>query len=118
MKKYLFILRHAPYHGLHAQEMLDVILITAAFEQHVALLVLDDAVFQLKKSQQTQKKLYKNIGAVFKALEIYDINDIYVETESLVERGLSSNDLLLPIQPCSRSAITHLIRQYDLVFSA
>ncbi|MCK4494301.1 MAG: sulfurtransferase complex subunit TusC [Methylococcales bacterium] len=118
MKKYLFVLRHAPYHGLHAQEMLDVVLTVAAFEQPVALLVLDDAVFQLKQTQQTQKKTYKNLGAVFKALEIYDINDIYVETESLVERGLSANDLLLPIQSCSRSAIAHLIRQYDLIFSA
>ncbi|MCK5871436.1 MAG: sulfurtransferase complex subunit TusC [Methylococcales bacterium] len=118
MKKYLFVLRHAPYHGLHAQEMLDVILTVAAFEQHVALLILDDAVFQLKQSQQTQKKAYKNLGAVFKALEIYDVNDIYVETESLVERGLSANDLLLPTQGCSRHNIPNLMQQYDLIFSA
>jgi tRNA 2-thiouridine synthesizing protein C len=118
MKKYLFILRQAPYHGLHAQEMLDVILTTAAFEQEVALLILDDAIFQLKHSQIAPKKTYKEIGCLFKALKIYDIKTVYVETESLIERGLTRDSLLIPVQTCSRAALSTLMQSYEVVFSA
>ena len=118
MKKYLFILRSAPHHGCHAQEMLDIILTTAAFDQPVSLLLLDEAVFQLKKNQQAAKQGYKETGAIFKALEIYDVNEIYVETESLKEYGLSSADLLLPVIERPRKDIATLMKNYDLVFSA
>ena len=97
MKKYLFVLRDAPHNGSHVQEMLDVILITAAFDQSVSLLLLDDAVFQLKNNQQAEKYTYKDTAAIFKALEIYDVHDIYTEIESLQERGLKPVDLLLPV---------------------
>jgi len=117
MKKYLFILRSAPHNGCHAQEMLDIILTTAAFDQHVSLLLLDDAVFQLKKNQQATKQGYKDTAAIFKALEIYDVEDIYVETESLQKYGLKSVDLLLPITELSRKKIIALMKSYDLVFS-
>ncbi len=117
MKKYLFILRSAPHNGCHAQEMLDIILTTAAFDQHVSLLLLDDAIFQLKKNQQATKQGYKDTAAIFKALEIYDVNNIYVETESLQEYGLKSADLLLPVTELSRKKIIALMKSYDLVFS-
>ena len=117
MKKYLFILRSAPHNGSHAQEMLDIILTTAAFDQQVSLLLLDHAVFQLKRNQQATKQGYKETAAIFKALEIYDVNDIYVETESLQEYGLNSTDLLLPVIECPRQEIAVLMKSYDLVFS-
>ncbi len=117
MKKYLFILRNAPHNGCHAQEMLDIILTTAAFDQPVSLLLLDEAVFQLKKNQQATAQGYKETAAIFKALEIYDVNEIYVETESLQEYGLSSSDLLLPVTACFRKEIATLMKNYDLVFS-
>ena len=117
MKKYLFILRFAPHNGCHAQEMLDIILTTAAFDQPVSLLLLDDAVFQLKKNQQATKQGYKETMAIFKALEIYDVNEIYAETESLQEHGLSSSDLLLPVTEFPRKEIAALMKSYDLVFS-
>jgi len=117
MKKYLFILRSAPHNGCHAQEMLDIILTTAAFDQHVSLLLLDEAVFQLKKNQQATKQNYKDTAAIFKALEIYDVKDIYVERESLHAYGLSSADLLLPVTELSRKKVIALMKSYDLVFS-
>ena len=118
MKKYLFVVRHPPYHGLHAQEMMDVILTTAAFEQQVDLLVIDDAVFQLKKHQEAPKKTHKEIGCIFKALEIYDIKTVYVETESLNARGLTTDQLIIPVQPCACRDISRLMQHYDCLFSA
>ena len=51
MKTFLFVLRKPSYSGLYVQEMLDIILTTAAFEQNVTILLLDDAVFHLKNHQ-------------------------------------------------------------------
>lgn len=117
MKRYLFVLRSAPHSGSSVQEMLDIILTTAAFDQPVSLLLLDAAVFTLKNNQQPEKYQAKDTAAIFKALEIYDVNDIYVETESLQERGLKFTNLILPVQEIQRKNIADLMKQYDTVFS-
>lgn len=117
MKRYLFVLRSAPHGSSSVQDMLDIILTTAAFEQQVALLLLDDAVFALKNNQQPEKQLAKDTAAIFKALEIYDVNLIYVETESLQERGLKVTDLDLSVLEISRQTVADLIKQHDIVFA-
>ncbi|MEI6146239.1 MAG: sulfurtransferase complex subunit TusC [Methylococcales bacterium] len=116
-KRYLFILRKAAHSGTYAQEMLDIILTSAAFDQHVSLLLLDDSVFQLKKHQSPEKYGMKDIAAIFHALELYDINDIYSEYESLYERGLSVDDLCLPVQTILRKDIAEHMHQFDVIFS-
>lgn len=118
MKNFLFILRSAPYANNATQEQLDVILTTAAFEQRVALLFLDNGVFQLKKNQNTQTQGLKNTGLIFKALEVYDVTELYVENESLQNRGLSQLDLSLPSKIVCRKDINGLIKKFEVVFSA
>ena len=115
MKRFLFCLRKPPHSGAYVQEMLDTILITAAFDQAVALLLLDDAVFQLKTHQQPPADM-KDTAAIFKALELYDVTTIYVEQESLQERGLLAADLFLPVQVCARKDIAALMQQFDVLF--
>lgn len=115
MKKILFVMRTAPHKGINIQEKLDVILITAAFDQQLALLFLDDGVFQLKKGQQPEKQALKDTASVFNALEIYDVSDIYSEVESLQERGLKPSDLSLPVKEFYRKDINQLMQQYDVV---
>ena len=118
MKKYLFVLRRPPHSGSHVQEMLDIVLSTAAFDQQVALLFVDDGVFQLKNQQQTQQYHMKDTAAIFAALEIYDIHQVYVELESLQERGLKPVDLLLPVQELYRKEIAALLHGFDIVIGA
>lgn len=117
MKSYLFVLRSAPHSGCALQEILDIILITAAFDQKVALLLLDDAVFALKGHQQPEKQAIKDTAAIFKALEMYDVEDIFLEAQSLQERGLTVVDLSLPVHEIQRENIAAVMQQYDIVFS-
>lgn len=114
MQRFLFVMRDAPHQGVILQEKLDFILITAAFDQVVSLLFLDDGVFQLKKQQQPESLGLKNITTIFDAMGIYGINDVYVEHESLVERGLQEADLSLPVKVVVRKEIAQLSRQFDL----
>ncbi len=92
-KKFLYINRKAPYGTIYAWESLEVVLIGAAFEQDVSLAFLDDGVFQLTKGQDTTGIGMKNFSPTYAALGDYEVTKIYVEKESLEERGLTQEDL-------------------------
>ena len=93
-KKFMYINRKAPYGTIYAWESLEVVLIGAAFEQDVSLAFLDDGVFQLTKGQDTKGIGMKNFSPTYAALGDYEVTKIYVEKESLEERGLTIDDLL------------------------
>lgn len=117
MKKILFVLRKPPYSGTYAQEMLDIIMTTAAFDQEVSLLLLDNAVFQIKKQQNPENAGLKDTAAIFKALPLYNINTIYAETESLQERGLTTDSLSEAVIEIPRNKVGKFFKHFDLVLS-
>ena len=117
MKSYLFVLRKPAHSGSYVQELLDIIMTTAAFDQHVTMLLLDDAVFHLKIGQSPQKVAMKDTAAIYKALELYDVTEIYTEEDSLIERGLLLSDLCLPIKSINRTRIASFMKRFDVVFS-
>ena len=92
-KKFMYVNRKAPYGTIYAWEALEVVLIGAAFEQDVSLAFVDDGVYQLTKGQDTAGIGMKNFSPTYSALGDYDVNKIYVEKESLEERGLTLDDL-------------------------
>ena len=94
VKKFMFVNRKAPYGTIYALESLEVVLIAAAFDQDVSLAFLDDGVYQLTKGQDTKMIGHKNFSATYNALGDYDINQIFVEKESLEERGMTEDDLM------------------------
>lgn len=93
IKKFLYVNRRAPYGTIYALEALEVVLIGAAFDQDVSLAFLDDGVFQLVKGQDTKAVGVKNFSPTFRALGDYDVTKLFVEQESLNERGLTADDL-------------------------
>ncbi|MDH5570961.1 MAG: sulfurtransferase complex subunit TusC [Gammaproteobacteria bacterium] len=93
-KRFLFVNRKAPYGTIYAWESLEVVLISAAFEQDVSMVFVDDGVYQLAKGQDTSQLGIKNFSPTYKALGDYDVNKIYIEKESLDARGLTLADLL------------------------
>jgi len=94
VKKFLYINRKAPYGTIYALESLEVVLIGAAFEQDVSLAFLDDGVFQLVKGQNTAGIGVKNFSPTYRALGDFEVTKLYVEKESLAERGLTQDDLM------------------------
>jgi tRNA 2-thiouridine synthesizing protein C len=93
VKKFLYVNRKAPYGTIYALEALEVVLIGAAFDQDVSLAFLDDGVFQLTKGQKTDGIGVKNFSPTFRALGDYEVTKLFVEQESLDERGLTVDDL-------------------------
>lgn len=93
IKKFLYVNRKAPYGTIYALEALEVVLIGAAFDQDVTLAFIDDGVFQLVKGQNTDGIGIKNFSPTFRALGDYEVTKLFVEQESLDERGLTADDL-------------------------
>lgn len=117
VKKFMFVNRKAPHGTIYALESLEVVLITAAFDQDVSLAFLDDGVYQLKKDQQTKGIETKNFSAAYRALEGYDIEKLYVERESLEARGIGEEDLLVDVTVLGRSEMGELMDQQDVILS-
>jgi len=117
MKKILFVLRKPPHSGAYTQEMLDIIMTAAAFDQEVSVLLLDNAVFHSKDQQQPEAFGLKNTLAIFKALPLYEIPTIFVETESIQERGLSVDDLDAVVQEILRKNVGEFFNQFGLILS-
>jgi len=94
VKKFMYVNRHAPHGTIYALEGLEVVLIGAAFDQDVSMAFIGDGVFQLKKGQDTTDSDIKNFSPTYRALGDYDVTQLYVERESLEERGLAIGDLM------------------------
>jgi len=115
MKTYLFVMRRLPHLTSHVQETLDQMLTTAAFDQSVSVLFVDDGVFQLKQGQKPAQMVLRNTAAMFTALEMYDITRVYAEAESLSARGLDADDLILPVKIVSRAEVNDLLKQHQVL---
>ena len=116
-KKFMFVNRKAPYGTVYALESLEVVLISAAFEQDVSLVFVDDGVYQLKKGQQTKGIETKNFSPTYRALEGYDVEKLYVERESLEARGLAEDDLIVDVTVLGAAELGALMDEQDVVVS-
>ncbi len=131
IKKFMYLNRRAPYGSIYAWEALEVVLIGAAFDQDVSVAFLDDGVYQIVKGQDTTEVDMKNFSPTYSALGDYDVTKLYVEKESLEERGLTIDDLMPltyededddyaekdSIQLVSRAELAGLMDEQDVLFS-
>jgi tRNA 2-thiouridine synthesizing protein C len=117
MKKFMFVNRKAPYGTIYALESLEVVLITATFDQDVSLVFVDDGVYDIVKGQGTKGIGIKNFSPSYRALEGYDVEKLYVERASLESRGLGEDDLLVPVEVLDSAQMAALMAEQDVVLS-
>ena len=117
IKKVMFVNRKAPYGTIYALESLEVVLITATFDQDVSLVFLDDGVYELLKGQNPKGIGIKNHSPTYRALDGYDVEKLYVERESMQARGLTEDDLLVPVEVLTSAEMATLMAEQDVVLS-
>ena len=117
MASLLMICRKAPYGSSYAREAIDIALAASAFDVKVAMLFTDDGVLQLVKGQNTTHTGSKNIEAVLSSLPLYDVAPIWVNSEALAQRNLSTNDLSIDAELCQAKDVSALCAQYDRVLT-
>ncbi len=131
IKKLMYVNRKAPHGTVYALESLEVVLIGAAFDQDISLAFIDDGVYQIVKGQDPTDTGIKNFAPTYKALGDYDVRKMYVDRESLEERGLTQDDLMdlvwedededwaekPSIHLVSRSELSDLLDDSDVLFN-
>jgi tRNA 2-thiouridine synthesizing protein C len=117
-KRFMYVNRRPPYGTIYALECLEVVLVAAAFDQDVSVVFVDDGVYQLKKNQDTSSIGMKNFSNTYRALDDYDVEKIYVEKESLEARGLTAEDLIIPVDIVATDNLREIMAQQDVVISS
>lgn len=107
MKRVLYLIRRGP--GVAADETIDLALVSGVFEQRVAVLFMDDGVYQLVGLGERQSSV--------KALPTYNINAIHAAAHSLAERAIDAADIALPIRLADRPTLRALLATHDVVVS-
>ena len=118
VKRFLYVNRKAPHGTVYALEELEMVLVAAMFEQDVHLAFLDDGVFQIRRNQKPSELEMKDFSKTYRALEDYGVEKIFVEKESIEERGLSPDDFIIPITVLGRNDLGSLMESMDVVLSA
>lgn len=117
VKKFMFVNRKAPYGTIYALEVLETVLISAAFDQDVSVVFADDGVYQIKKGQDTKAVNMKNFSPTYRALEGYDIEKLYVERESMEARGLGPDDFVVPVRVIGSPELARLMAEQDVIIA-
>jgi len=125
-KNFMFLNRKAPYGTIYALEILEKVLISAAFEQHAAITFVDDGVYQIVKGQDTKAVNMKNFSPMYGviAMEKEDADEdedidmvwrVIVEKESMEARGLTPDDLIIDVEVLSSEELSKVMDEMDLV---
>ena len=122
-KRIMYVNRRAPYGTAYALEALDVMLAGAVFEQEVSAVFLDDGVYQLRRGQNPSVLQMKDFSKTFGALPDFDIMNLYVDEESIKQRGMTERDLIeVPrdddsnaVTLISSSALSDLMERQDVI---
>lgn len=110
MAPLLFVIRTSPYQYTLAREAIDALLGAAALGAPVRVLFSGDAVLHWLPDQAPPKG-QKNLAAMLKALPLYDIDDVYVDNQSLTQRGLPAAILPTGVQALDTDALRRLLAQ-------
>ncbi|MEM1432896.1 MAG: DsrE family protein [Pseudomonadota bacterium] len=106
-----------PFDGVRALELLDTLLVGAAFDLPISVLFSGDGVWQLMPQHTAGTAGIKSIAKQLRALPMYDVERIYVHEPSLSSRRLRPDTLVLPAAPLPSAEVKTLIDQAGVVFS-
>lgn len=116
-KSMLIVCRQAPWSGLGPREVLDIALAGGAFDLPLAMLFLDDGVFQLLGAQQPTHLQQKDLTANLRALPMFGVEQLFVCVDSLAQRGLHAAELAQAAQGLDAAGLTALIDRFDHVIT-
>ncbi len=128
MKRFMFVNRKAPYGTIYALEVLEMILISAAFEQHAVIAFIDDGVYQIVKGHDTKALGMKNFSPTYGAVEMEkeDADEdpdmdmewrIVVDKDSIEARGLTADDFVVDVEVLDTEEMSALMNEQEVVLS-
>lgn len=113
--KLAFLFRTPPHGSATAREGLDALLAATAFcdEEDIGVFFLDDGIFNLLNNQQPEILLQKDFIRTFKLLDLYDIEQRFICTESLQKWGIDDTQLIISAEKIDRTSLFAKLNQAE-----
>ncbi len=115
MIKLAFVFRTAPYGSSAGREGLDALLAATAFcdENEIAVFFIDDGVFNLPAEQHAELILQRDFVNAVKLLDLYEIKNRYVCSQSLQRFGLLERNLAIFCEKTDRTFLLEKVAQAE-----
>ena len=117
--KLAFLFRTAPHGNAVSREGLDALLAATAFcdEEDIGVFFIDDGVLNLLDGQNPELLLQKDFIRTFKLLDLYDIEQRFVCTDSLDQYNLNTEQLIISAEKIDRTSLINKLSQAEKVFT-
>lgn len=115
MDKVAVLLRKAPYGRVYTAEAFRTIMGIAVFEMDICVVFMDDGVYALVKNQDPEKLDMKPLGDGFPMLKDFNVNRFVVHDQSLADRGLSKDDLVMDVEIATGEGVAEIFEAYGKV---
>lgn len=115
MDKVVVLLRKAPYGRVYTAEAFRTIMGIAVFELDICVVFMDDGVYALLKGQDPEKLDMKPLGDGFPMLKDFNVNRFVVHDQSLADRGLTPDDLVMDVEIAGGGQIANIFEEYGKV---
>ncbi len=120
-KRLLVVCRTAPYGSSLARESLETALAAGAMGINVAMLFIDEGVWQLIDNRDAHHKGHTETGkshsATISALPIYDVGPLLADKESLSQRGIDLGRLADDAEIIETVQVINILNSYEIVLS-
>lgn len=113
-KRLLIVIRHPPHGSSWVREGVEAALVGAALGRPPGIIFEGDGVLALLDGQHNGALDQKGSARMIEGLEMYDIEPLWFDRDSLDARGLSPGRLM---PGCQETSLGALIREYDVVLS-
>jgi tRNA 2-thiouridine synthesizing protein C len=97
-KPLVFIFSSAPHGSSAARESLDAALAASAVSEDIVVFFEGDGVYQLVSGQNPNEIKQRDVLPTYGLLDLYDVEEIYVDQQSLHERDLSIEQLAISVR--------------------
>ncbi|MBI2527282.1 MAG: DsrE family protein [Candidatus Rokubacteria bacterium] len=118
-RKVLVLMRKAPYGTLYNWEGLQVLLIMGAYKMQgvvdVAVAFVEDGVFAITQGQDPTSQGMKAISKTYPALPDFEVDRFYVDEQSLADRNLTLDDLVIRPGILDAAGMARLLEEQDAV---
>ena len=113
-KHLLFVQSHAPHGTIFGQEGLDATLMGSAFTQ-CSVLFTGDGVYQLLTDQDPSRIGSRDFARGYQALKDYGVEAVYCIAEDLINRHLTTDDLMIEVQLLQAEDVRTLFDAADVI---
>ncbi len=109
------LMRKAPYGSVYTAEGFRSIMGIGVFEMDVSVLFADDGVYALTKGQNPAGLDMKPLGDAFPMLPDFGVTKFYVHDQSLSERALTTDDLVIDVKIVNDTDVARLLESSGIV---